>query len=193
MNLQRNLIITLTLLLSVNLLSAQQLSDAIPAGLAAPGWQPSDNWVYDYREAIGQQASLGWINDVLSEGAILYRHEELKGLLVIGLEENEDELAGDEFVMNPLFGGGLQNIYPNGLSEVQSFGSKIEWRGTLAGKEVVINRICIENPIGQEVLTFTSIVPMSDYTASLDLTLLSEKAVTQWEEKNKETLTSMAK
>ena len=171
MNTKINFILALALITNLNLLAAQSNPQDLIRSMAPANWEKSENWVYDFRNNLGSQASLAWINDVLSEGADMYWNQNHQGLIIIGTEENEDDLTAEEFSQTNSLGDNQTALVPTGETQAIEYGAVTEWRGNIEGQQVVMQRICLYAPANDEFLTITSIVPLENHMESGNPTL----------------------
>ena len=141
-------------------------SEEMLRNMAPVDWEKSESWVYDFRNTMGSQASLAWINEVIADGASMYWHQDHKGLIIIGTEANDDDLSAVEFSQSASFDGTLMGMVPAGEAKAIDYGAVSEWRGTMEGQQVVMQRICLFSPVQDEFMTITSIVPLKDFQNS---------------------------
>ena len=161
-----SLIIAVIFCANLSLQASEDGSEEMLRNMAPADWEKSESWVYDFRNSMGAQASLSWVNGVIADGATLYWHKEHKGLIIIGTEANDDDLTAAEFSQSASFDGTLTGLIPAGEAKEIDFGAVSEWRGTMEGQQVVMQRICLFSPVQDEFMTITSIVPLRDFQSS---------------------------
>ena len=155
-----NLFIALFLLTNLNSLSAQSIQEDQLLSYVPQHWELSENWLHDYRNNLGPQASLTWINEALSEDSYLLTSDQQHGLILIGTEENEDELSANEFSQTAFLDHSGNHLVPVSAAEAIDLGATTEWRGQLEGQDVIVHRACFYAGDSGEFITMTLILPL---------------------------------
>ncbi len=157
--------ISLTLLLSFTLQNLNaQAPPATENNITIPaGWEISDNWLYDYRENLCPNASLTWINGMISDGAQMLTNSLEKGIILIEVTENEDQLSEKELAEESSLDGHDMDLVATKAAKDTGFGVSKEWFGTIGGQRVIVQKICMLSSDATEVTSILSIVPASTF------------------------------
>ena len=162
-----NLFFALFLLSNLNSVSAQSIQEDQLLSFVPQNWELSENWLHDYRSNLGSQASLTWINETLSEDTYLLTSEQENGLILIGTEENEDDLTAGEFSQTAFLNHSGNHLVPVGAAEAIDLGATTEWRGQLEGQEVIVHRACFYAGDSGEFITMTLILPLHSHDSEV--------------------------
>lgn len=149
----------LLLTINVNTLIAQSTPTSILAEAELDGWKTTENWVQAYQDNIDRNGSLSWMGDIMGDGATLLTHANTEGLILVLETENEDDLSMAELAEASLITSNGTRVYPISTAEQRSSGATAHLQGELNGQPVRMQRICMQAPESDQIITVLSILP----------------------------------
>lgn len=164
-------IFLLSSIIGFNTVNAQTL----PSNLELPaGWEVTENWMHAFQENIGANTSKLWMAAQMDEGATLLTNANASGFIIMNTRSVEDYGNTEAISEAAIIEGNGTQLMPS--SVVQAIGSlryKVELRGTISGKRVHAERICLPSADGSSTIVILSVNagPSNDFTFASGHTL----------------------
>lgn len=142
------------------------LANAQNGPAPAGDWNVSDNWLLTYKQNMGAGVSASWITAQVGDGAEMWESASTNGFVLVQEVELDD--SPEAFLSEGEIAGFGTRFMQEGDVELHDGVYSVEMSGTLAGREVRLERHIVIDAESGAVWMTTAVLP-SQNTNSLEV------------------------